>query len=194
LFAVGEEEVGSAGGAEVDGVDVLGAEAGGQELGTIGFAEVKEDALGRGLVAGGHHVEPLDRVGLVAGAEFVKIVWGVRELGEELGGDFGADFVAAGADAGADGGEEVVGVCAEVHLHFADGFGGDAGQGAAPAGVDGGDGAFFGVNQEDGDAVGGLDGEEEARAVGDGGIATARIGGGGVEDVDYVGVELFKGD
>jgi len=29
LFAVGEEEVGAAGGAEVDGVDVLGTEAGG---------------------------------------------------------------------------------------------------------------------------------------------------------------------
>jgi len=29
LFAIGEEEVGAAGGAEVDGVDILGAEAGG---------------------------------------------------------------------------------------------------------------------------------------------------------------------
>ena len=29
MFAVGEEEVGAAGGAEVDGVDVLEAEAGG---------------------------------------------------------------------------------------------------------------------------------------------------------------------
>ncbi len=75
-------------------------------------------------MAGGHHVEPLDGVGLVAGAEFVEVVGGVGELGEELGGDFGADFVAAGADAGADGGEEVARVGAEVHLHFADGFGG----------------------------------------------------------------------
>jgi len=79
------------------------------------------------LVAGGHHVEPLDGVGLVAGAEFVEVGGGIWELGEELGRDFGADFVAAGADAGADGGEEIAGVGAEVHLHFADGFGGDAG-------------------------------------------------------------------
>ena len=94
-------------------------------------------------MAGGHHVEPLDRVGLVAGAEFVEVVGGIGELGEELGGDFGADFVAAWADAGADGGQKVAGVSAEVHLHFADGFGGDAGQGAAPAGGYGGDGGLF---------------------------------------------------
>jgi hypothetical protein len=57
--------------------------------------------------------------------------------------------------------------------------------------VDGGNGAFLGVDEEDGDAIGGLDGEEEAGAVGDGGIAAAGVGGGGVEEVDYVGVELF---
>ena len=158
MFAVGEEEVGAAGGAEVDGVDVLGAEAGDQELGAVGFAEVQEDAFGRGLMAGRHHVEPLDGVGLVAGAEFVEVVGGVWELGEELGGDFGADFVAAGANAWADGGEEIARVGGEVHLHFADSFGGDADQGASPTGVDGGYGTFLGVDEEDGDAVGGLDG------------------------------------
>jgi hypothetical protein len=45
-----------------------------------------------------------------------------------------------------------------MHLHSADGFGDDASKGAAPAGVDGGDGAFFGVGDEDGDTVGSLDG------------------------------------
>ena len=142
-------------------------------------------------MAGGHHVEPLDGVGLVAGAEFLEIVGGVGELGEELGGDFGADFVAAAADGWADGSQEVARVGAEVHLHLADGFGGDAGQGAAPAGVNGGDGALFGVDEEDWDAVGGLDGQEEAGAVGDAGVTTAGVGWGGVEYVDYVGVKLF---
>lgn len=191
LFAVGEEEVGVAGGAEVDGVDVLGAEASGLELRAVGFAEVEEDAFGRRLVAWGHHVEPLDGIGFVAGAKFVEVGGRVGELGEELGGDFGADFVAARADAGADGGEEIARVGGEVHLHLADGFGGDTGQRAAPAGVDSGDGTFFGVDQEDGDAVGGLDGEEEAGAVGDRGVATAGVGWGVVEDVDYVGVKLL---
>lgn len=147
--------------------------------------------MGRGLVAGRHHVEPLDGVGLVAGAELVEEVGGVGELREELAGDFGTDLVAAGADRGADGSEEVARVGAKVHLHFADGLRGNASQGAAPAGVDGGDGALFGVDEQDGDAVGGLDGQEVAGAVGDASITTARIVWRCVEEVDDVGVELL---
>jgi hypothetical protein len=126
LFAVGEEEIGAASGAKVTDVDVLGPEADGEELRAIGFAKVEEDTFGWGLVTGGHHVEPLDRIRLVPGAEFVEIIGGIGELREELGGDFGADFIAAGADRGADGGEEVGGLGAEVHLHLADGFDDDA--------------------------------------------------------------------
>ncbi len=181
-----------AGGAAVAGVDVLGAQAGGLELGAIGFAEVEEDAFGRGLVARGHHVEPLDGIGLVAGAEFVEIVGSVGELGEEFGGELDPDFVAAGADAGADGGEDIAGVCAEVHPHSADGFCGDAGEGAAPTGVDGGYGTLLGVDDKDGDAIGGLNGEEEAGAVGDGSVAAARsCGGGRVVNMDHIGVDLL---
>ena len=194
LFAVAEEEVRAAGGAEVADEDVLGAEAGGEELGAIGFFQVEEDVFGRGLVAWGHHVEPLDGIGFVAGAEFVEPFGGVGELGVELDGDFGADFVTAAADRGADGGEQVGGPGAEVHLHLADGFDGDAGEGAAPSGVDGGYSAVFWVDEEDGDAVGGLDAEEEAGAVGGGGVASAGFGGGGFEEVDDVGVDLFEGD
>ena len=85
-------------------MDVLGAEAGGKQLGAIGFTEVEEDAFRRRLVAGRHHIEPLDGVGLVTRAEFVEVVWGVWELGEELGGYFGAYLVATAADGGTDGG------------------------------------------------------------------------------------------
>jgi hypothetical protein len=81
-----------------------------------------------------------------------------------------------------------------VHVQGTNGFGNDAGKGATPAGVDGGDGPFFVVDEEDGDAIGGLDGEEEARAVGDGGVAAAGVGGRGVEEMDDVGMELFERD
>ena len=57
-----------------------------------------------------------------------------------------------------------------------------------------GNAAFLGVGEEDRDAVGGLHGEEETRAVGDGGVTAAGIGRGRIEDVGDVGVELFKGD
>jgi hypothetical protein len=181
LFAVAEEEIGAAGGTEVANEDVLGAEAGGEELGAIGFAEVQEDVFGRGLVAWGHPIEPLDGIGFVAGTEFVEPAGGIGKLGVELGGDFGADLVTAAADRGADGGEQVGGFGFEVHLHLADSFDGDAGEGAAPSGVDGGYGAVFGVDEEHGDAVRGLDAEEEAGAVGGGGVPFAGLVGGGVE-------------
>ena len=194
LFAVAEEEIGLAGGADVADEDVLGAEAGGEELGAIGFFQVEEDVFGRGLVAWGHHVGPLDGIGFVTGAEFVEPAGGAGELGVELSSDFGADFVTAAADRGADGSEQVGGFGFEVHLHLADGFEGDAGERAAPSGVDGGYDAVFGVDEEDGDAVGGLDAEEEAGAVGGGSVALAGLGGGGFEEMDYVGVDLFEGD
>src|SRR6266849_7700386 len=143
FFAVAEEEIAAAGGAEFADKDVGGAEAGAKELGAIGFAEIEEDVLRWRLVAGGHHVEPLDGIGLVAGAEFVKPFGGFSELGLELGGDFSANFVAAAADRGADGGEEAGGIGFELHVHLANCFDDDALQGATPAGVNGGDGALF---------------------------------------------------
>ena len=58
-------------------------------------------------------------------------------------------------------------------VEFADGFFEDAGEGSAPSGVNGGDNALFGVNEEDGDAVGGLDSEEKAGGFGKRGISFA---------------------
>jgi hypothetical protein len=177
FLAVAKEEVAAAGGAEIADEDVLWAETGAEELGAIGFAEIEEDVLGRGLVAGGHPVEPLDGIWFVAGAEFVEPFRGLGKLGEELGGDFGADFVAAPANRGADGGEEVGRPGLKLHLHLAYRFDDDALKCAAPTGVDGGDGALFRVYEEDRDAVGGLHTEEKAGTVGGGGVALARLGG-----------------
>lgn len=103
LFAVREEDFRAAGGAEVHDVNVARLQSGGEKLGAIGFAEVKEDVFRRRLVAGRGHVEPLERIGLVAGTKLVEIRGGVGELREELRGDLRADFIATGADAGADG-------------------------------------------------------------------------------------------
>ena len=194
LFAVAEEEAGVAGGAEIADENVLGAETDGEELGAIGFFQVEEDVFGRGLVTWGHHVEPLDGIGFVAGAEFVEPIGGIGELGLELDGDFGADFVTAASDGRADGGEEVCGPGFEVHLHLANGFDGDAGEGAAPSGVDGGYGAVFGIDEKDGDAVGGLDAEEKAGAVGGGGVSRTGLGWDAFEKMDDVGMDLFEGD
>ena len=111
-----------------------------------------------------------------------------------MGGDFGADFVAAAADGWADGGEEVGGVGFELHLHPADGFDDDAGESAAPTGMNGGDGALFRVDEENRDAVGGLDAQEEPGTICDGGIASAGFGGCGVEKVNDIGMDLLERD
>jgi len=143
-------------------------------------------------VAGGHHVEPLDGIGFVAGAEFVEPFGRISELGLKLDGDFGADFVAAAADGGADGGEQVARLGAKFHLHFPDGFRDDALKGAAPSGMNGGDGALFRIDEENGNAVGGLYTQEEPGTVRGGGVASARFGGCGVEKVDDVGMDLLE--
>ena len=67
---------------------------------TVGFAKVEANIFGRRLVARWHHVEPLQRIGFFAGAEFVKIFLGVRKLRGEFRDEFGADFVTAAADCG----------------------------------------------------------------------------------------------
>ena len=110
MFAVAEEERGVAGGAEAGGEDIFFKEAGGEELGAIGFAQIEANVFWWRLVAGRHHVEPLKWIGFFAGAGFVEKIGGIGKLGRELDDEFGANFVAAGADAGADGGEEIRGI------------------------------------------------------------------------------------
>jgi hypothetical protein len=99
-----------AGGAEAGGKDIVFAEAGGEELGPIGFGKIEVDVFGRRLVAGGHHVEPLERIGFFAGPGLVEKIGGIGELGCELDDEFGADFVAARAYGRADGGEKIRGI------------------------------------------------------------------------------------
>jgi hypothetical protein len=167
LLAVTEEQAGAAGGAEVADKDVLFAQTGGQELGTVGFAEVEANVFWRRLVTRGHHVEPLEGIGLFAGAGLVEPVGGIGKLRSELSHKLGTNLIAAPADRRTKGGEEIGGVRAEAHLKLADGFLSNARESATPTGVDSGDSAMLGVRDKDGDAVGSLDAEEDPRSVGD---------------------------
>jgi hypothetical protein len=191
FFAITEEEITATGGAEVADEDVLFAEAGVEELGAVDLPKIEEDILGGRLVARRHPAEPLERVGLIAGAKFVEPFGSVGKLGEEGGGDLGANFVATAADSGAQGGEQIRGSGAKLHVHAADGFHGDALQSATPSSVNGGHGALLGIDEKNRDAIGGLDAEKKARLVGDGGVAAAEFGRGGLENVHNIGVKLF---
>jgi hypothetical protein len=190
---VAEEQIGVAGGAEVAHENVLGWQACGQELRAIGFPEIEMDVFGGWLVPGGTHVEPLEGIGLFTAACFVEIVGRVSELRGEFDDEVGGNFVAAGTDGRADGGEEMRGLAAELELHAADSFLGNAREGAAPSGVNRGDRALFGIDKENGNAVGGLDAEEQAGAIGGGGVAFASIRGRLREWPNHVGVNLFQG-
>jgi hypothetical protein len=192
LFAVAEEKIPAAGGAEVADKDILGAEAGVEELSAIGFFQIKQDIFRRALMARWHHVEPLDGIGFVTGAELIKPFGRIGKLRLKLDGDFGADFVAAAADGRADGGEQVSRIGSELHLHFPDGFDDDAGKRAAPSGVNGSHRALLGINEEDGNAISGLYAEEQSRAIRSGGIAPAWLGGSGVQKMDDVGMDLLE--
>ncbi len=79
-------------------------------------------------------------------------------------------------------------------MHLADGFCDDALKRPSPTGMNGGDGSLFGVDEENRDAVGGLDAQEEAGPVGGGGVAAAGFGGGGVEKMDDVRMDLLESD
>ena len=192
FFAITEEKVAAAGGAQAVDEDVGSTDSGAKKLGAIGFAEIEEDVFWWRLVAGRHPVQPLDGIGLVTGAEFVEPFGGFGELGKKLSGNFGADFVAATANGWAYGGKQIGRVGFELHLQPADGFDDDALESAAPAGMNGGDGALLGIDEENGNAVSGLDAQEQAGAVGNGGIALARLGRRDVEKVDDIGMDLFK--
>jgi len=187
-----EEEIGVTSGAKTARENVLQAQAGGEELRAIGFGEIEVDIARRGLVARGRHAEPLQRIGLIAGARLVEILGGVRELRSELGDKIRAHFVTAGTDGGPERGEQVARLAAEFETHAANGFLGDAGERALPTRMDGGDGVFLGINEKDRDAIGGLHGEEQTGTVRDGGVALARKRGRGGEQADRVGVDLLQ--
>ena len=136
----------------------------------------------------------MERVRLVPGAELIKPFRSPRKLRAEGGSDFGADFVATAADGWAESGEHVRGLRTKFHLHAANGFCDDALKSAAPSRVNGSDGSSLGIDEKNGNAVGGLHPEQEARLAGGRSVAAARLAWCGVEDVDNVGMKLLKCD
>lgn len=80
FFAVAEEQVAAAGGAETANEDVPGGEAGVEELGAIGLAQIEENVFWRRLMAGRGHIEPLERIRLVASTKFVEPLGSIWKL------------------------------------------------------------------------------------------------------------------
>ena len=97
-------------------------------------------------MAGRHHIEPLEWVGLFAGAWLVEIFVRVGKLRRKLRDEFGADFVTTRSDGWADGGEKIAGIGFAVGVELSDGFFEYASERTPPTGMYGSDRAVFGIN------------------------------------------------
>ena len=97
-----------AGGAQAARENVLAGEAGCDELRAIGGRKIEPDVFRRGLMAGRHSIEPLERIRLIAGAQFIEPLRGIGKLRSKLRDQFGADLIAAAPDRRAKCGEKVL--------------------------------------------------------------------------------------
>ena len=168
------------------------AESSSEELRTIGFGKIEVDIPRRGLMARGHHSEPLQRIGFIASARLIEIAGGIGELRVEFGDELRADLVATGADGRAESGKEIGGFAAKFKAQAAHGLFGDTSERALPTRMNGGDGALFGIDEKDWNAIGGLHGEKQAGPIRDGGVAFARVARRAGEKVNHVGVNLLE--
>lgn len=145
-----------------------------------------------------HHGEPRKRVGIFAGSERVERAvepgFRLRELRGELLDNVGADFVTALAYARADGDENLHRARRKFHLHATKHLCGDARERAAPSSMNSGHGAMTRVDEEDGNAVGGLNGKEQSGRGRSDGIALRRVGGRFGNDMRDVGMNLAQSD
>ena len=192
LAAVAEEKIGMASGAEAAAKNILRADAGRKELRAVCFGKIEVYIPRRWLVAGRRHVEPLQRIGFISSARFIEMLRGIGKLCGEFRDELGANFITARTDGGPDSGEEISRLAAKFEAHPANGFFGNAGERALPTRMNGGDGALFGINEKNGNAIGGLHPKEHAVAIGGGGVALARMRGRGVEQMNRVGVNLLE--
>ncbi len=147
--------------------------------------------FGGGWCPGRFHVEPLDRIGFVAGSRFIKIFGGIGKLRGEFGDEFDANFVAAWTDRRTDRGEQIGGLAAKFLLHAADGFFGNAGKSSAPTRMNCGNGALLGIDEKNGNAIGGLHSEATVGHIRDRCVAMRRFGSGGGKAMDQVGMNLL---
>jgi len=121
---------------------------------------------------------------------------GVRKLRGEFFHYFVADFVAAAANAWSQCGDHVLRAGAKFHLHAAQRFFGDALRRAAPSGMNRGYCRLLSIGQQDGNAVGGLDRQQNAGFARDQGIAFGGLFAmwkfGRAHDVHDVGMNLAQ--
>lgn len=138
-------------------------------------------------------IEPLQRIRLVAGAQFVEPIGSIGELRQKRRGDFRTDFVTAATDGRTNRGDKFARPRSKLHFHASDGFFHDARERASPAGMHSGNGAVARIRQENRNAVSRLNGKQQPWHTCDGRIAAAGFIGHTWKFANEVGMELFQG-
>jgi hypothetical protein len=124
--------------------------------------------------------------------DLAKQIVGVSELRLELLAHFGSDIVAASVNSRADGSFDIPGQRAKATEHFPHAFFNDAFDCAAPTCVKHSHGSLLGVDEDDGQAIGGLDSEQNAGHARDEPIANKRFLRQVTYAVDEIGVNLTQ--
>src|ERR1700722_11444660 len=205
--AIGEQQISAATGAHWRRFDALRGDARADQLAAIRFREIEKNLRREFAVAGGAGGQKQERIFFVDGIgifDFAEQLRGVGKLGLELGANLLADFIAAAANAGADRCLYILRAGSEPALHLSYTFFDDSFHGAAPARVKHAHGAAFGVDENDGETIRGLNGEQQAGSGSDQAVAGERrvwvgcdLGRVDVMQVDVtndVGVNLAEGD
>ena len=144
-------------------VDVFLKNSCSHKLPPVRFNQVEEDSRGEFAMARSAGGEKQQRIFLAHGIgvfDFAEESRSIIELRFEPGADFFSDLIATALDAGADGGFEIAGAGTEVAKHLSDAFFDDAFEGATPSSVEDADGSVFWIDEDDRQAVGGLNSQQ----------------------------------
>ena len=117
---------------------------------------------------------------------------GICELRLELGANFFAYLITAAVNAWADRGLQIARPTAEAAVHLAHTFLHNAFHRASPSGMKHTHSVLPGVDENNGQAVGGLNAEQQTRSCGDQAIAGEWRFGGRVDEADDVGMNLAQ--
>src|SRR5580704_14765939 len=159
-------------------MDVLGRHSCVNQLAAIGLDQIQKDVCRQFAVAGSTGSEKQERILIAHGVgffHFVEKIGGVGELGFKALSHFLADLITATVNARADGSFDVPWLGTKATAHLTDAFFDDPLNRTAPSGVKNANCTAFGVDENNGQAVCRLDGEQNFWYVSDQAIANELV-------------------
>jgi hypothetical protein len=192
---MGEETLHLARGTSLDNADMFLVNSGVQQLALISFNQIEVDFRAklavsrRSLIQEQQRVPYVNRVGIEdLFEEFVS----VAELRLELRPHLGTNLIAALPDRWADNGAQIAWRTSELPPHFANALLDNASDGSPPARVKCAHGAVLHVGYQHGNAICGLDDEQQTACIGNHSVTRARLTCCSVDPMHDRGVNLLE--